>query len=392
MSPRPAGKLSPEAVIAMLDDPDFCDEARSVIAEAKVLYEQATSSDESKEKIIARAQSFRGRWGVWPPQTGELLDPDPGRRVGEAIASGNWGIVLVFPWTTDREIYACIKKIRSTISKWHKDSLNFYTAQLEGWLEDCGAGFGRKAIVRAVRRRTKALSRPTTRQAIARAARETPERETELYQKYRQQYRELGIAEADIDRLAEQRVYRALRGSEAPAHAALRMAGSRYLDRINELNPDLATPIQSEPLSHALTTLFRELKEDNASVRQHAVHAKVVFLGDLVEPVAPDQPSTGGPHSQQVEAIESGQWGVVPVFPWTTDPDVRALVKSIRSRIRTPRRNRALPTEAPALSTESEPYSPALTTLFRVLAHEDDAVVKRHARAVLASFLTAQPS
>ena len=182
MSPRPAGKLSPEAVIAMLDDPDFCDESRSVIAEAKVLYEQATSSDESKEKIIARAQSFRGRWGVWPPQTGELLDPDPRRRVVEAIASGNWGIVLVFPWTTDREIYACIKKIRSTISKWHKDSLNFYTAQLEGWLEECGAGFGRKAIVRAVRRRTKALRRPTTSQAFARADRETPGLADELFE------------------------------------------------------------------------------------------------------------------------------------------------------------------------------------------------------------------
>ena len=170
------------------------------------------------------------------------------------------------------------------------------------------------------------------------------------------------------------------------------MADTRYLNRIKELNTNLATPIKSEPLSHALTTLFRELKEDNASVRQHAVHAKVVFLGDLVEPVAPDQPSTGGPHSQQVEAIESGQWGVVPVFPWTTGPDVRALVKSILSRIRTPRRDRAHPTQAPALSTESEPYSPALTTLFRVLAHEDDAVVKRHARAVLASFLTALQS
>ena len=392
MSPRPAGKLSPEAVIAMLDDPDFCDESRSVIAEAKVLYEQATSYEEFEKQVRARAQPFRDRWGVWPPQTGELLDPDPRRRVVEAIASGNWGIVLVFPWTTDREIYACIKKIRSTISKWHKDSLNFYTAQLEGWLEECGAGFGRKAIVRAVRRRTKALRRPTTSQAFARADRETPGLADELFEKYRQQYRELGIGEAAVYRLANQRVERALRGSEAPAHAALRMAGSRYLDRINELNPDLATPIQSEPLSHALTTLFRGLDEDNATVRQHAAAVNRVFLGDRREPLAPGQPSTGGPRSQEVEAIESGQWGVVPVFPWTTYPDVRALVKSIRSRIRTPRQDRAHPTQAPALSTESEPYSPALTTLFRVLAHEDDAVVKRHARAVLASFLTAQPS
>src|SRR5262249_2058451 len=206
--------------------------------EAKVLREHAPSYEQFEEQVIARAQPFRDRWGVWPPQTGELLDPDPRRRAVEAIASGNWGIVLLFPWTTDREIHACIKKIRSTISKWHKDSLDFHTAQLERWLEECGAGFGRKAIVRAVRRRTKALHRPTTSQAFARADRETPGRPDELFEKYQQQYRELGIDETAAYTLANQRVERALRGSEAPAHAALRMAGSRYRNRLKELNAD----------------------------------------------------------------------------------------------------------------------------------------------------------
>ena len=390
MSPRPAGKLSPEAVIAMLDDPDFCDEARAVIAEAKVLYVQAASYEEFEKQVRARAQPFRDRWGVWPPQTGELLDPDPRRRVVEAIGSGDWGIVPVFPWTTDREIQARVKKIRVVISKRHKDALDARKPQLAAWLQDCG--FDQSAIARAIYGRTTGLRRPTKDKAFARAARKDDDLEDKLFEQYQQELRERGVAEADIRKLAEQRVYRTLRGSEAPAHAALRMTDRRYVEQLEELNTNLPAPIESEPLSYALTRLSHEIDKDDATVRQYAIDAKVVFLGDPVEPVASDQPSTGGPHSRQVEAIESGQWGVVPVFPWTTHPDVRARVKSIRSRIRTPRRDRAHPTQAPALSTESEPHSSALTTLFRVLAHEDDAGVKRHAQAVLASFLTAQPS
>src|SRR5437899_9331453 len=49
--------------------------------------------------------------------------------------------------------------------KWHKDSLNLRKAQLEGWLQDCGAGFDPMAIARAVYGRAKGLSRPTKAQA-----------------------------------------------------------------------------------------------------------------------------------------------------------------------------------------------------------------------------------
>ena len=236
------------------------------------------------------------------------------------------------------------------------------------------------------------MRRPTITQAVARTARKDEGRETELYETYRQQYRELGIAEADIGRLAQQRVSRALRGSEAPALAALRMADSRYVNRIKELNANLVTPIESEPLSHALTTLFRALDEDNATVRQYAIDATVVFGGDSMESVAPGQPSLGGPRSREVEAIQSGHWGVVPVFPWTIDPDIRALVRAIRTGIRTPGRHGRHRSQGPGPSTDSEPFTSALTSLFRALAHEDDVAVKRQGEAVLASLLRASPS
>jgi hypothetical protein len=386
MSSRRVRKPSIQAVIALLNDPEFAGDARRVIAEGAAVRAQAPMLEGPPERVLELGHAFLARWGILPPPTGELLDADPRRRVVEAIASGNWGIVQVFPPTTDREIHARVENIRRAIRRRHKDSLEARKAQLVAWLQDCGAGFDRKAIARAVYGWTKGLSRPTKAQAIARTTRK---RETALYQKYRQEYRELGIAEADIDRLAEQRVYRTLRGSEAPANAALRMVESRYFARLQQLNTNLATPIKSEPLSHALTTLFRALDEDNATVRQHAAHAKVVFSGDSVEPLLPGQPSKADSRSRGSDGIESADWGVVPVFPWTTDPDIRALVKSIRTRIRAPRRDGGPPTPPP--SAGSEPYSSALRRLFRALAHEDDAAVKRHAKAVLISVLTAFP-
>lgn len=395
MKSRRVHKPSIQAVLALLNDPEFCEDARRVIAAAAALHAGASLlENDPPERVLELGHAFRARWGVLPPQTAELLDPDSRRRVVEAIASGHWGILQVLPLTTDREIQAHVKTIRRTISKHHKDSLNARTAQLERWLQDCGADFDRKAIVRAVRRRTKGLSRPTKAQVIARTARQDEERETTLYQKYRQEYRERGIAEADIDRRAEQRLYRALRGSEAPAHAALRMADRRYVNRLKELNLNLVTPIESEPLSHALTMLFRALDEDPATVRQHAINARVVFLNDSAEPDAPGQPSKGGPRSRKVEFIESGHWGVVPVFPWTTDPDIRVRVRAILTEVRTSGRDGRHLSQGPGPgpSTDSEPFSSALTSLFRALAHKDDVSVKRRAKAVLASFLRASSS
>src|SRR5262245_5412912 len=108
MTSRRARTRSPQAVLALLDDPEFREDARRVIAALAALREGAPRRKSPPKSILELIRPFVEHWRVLPPQTGELLDPEPRRRVVEAIASGNWGILPVFAWTTDREIHAYV--------------------------------------------------------------------------------------------------------------------------------------------------------------------------------------------------------------------------------------------------------------------------------------------
>lgn len=236
--------------------------------------------------------------------------------------------------------------------------------QLQNWLDCCGVAFKRNEIARAVYGWTKGLSRLTKDQAIARAAQKNEELETSLYRKYRQEFEDLRIDKADVHRLTEQRVYRALRGSEAPALAALRMKSSRYFNQLNELNTNLDTPIESEPLSHALTLLFRSLPEaDNDSVKLYAVTVKEVLLAASLRPAS----------RNSLDSILSGSWGILAVFPWTTNPEIRSSVKSVHAAIR-----RRRPTGS---------LSRSLTRFIQALMHDDNAGRRRQAIAARQAML-----
>ena len=80
MSPRRPRTRSIQDVIELLGNPDFCDDARRLIAAAATLREQGSPLEEWLRKVGERAAPVRARWGVLPPQTGELLAPDPRRR------------------------------------------------------------------------------------------------------------------------------------------------------------------------------------------------------------------------------------------------------------------------------------------------------------------------
>src|SRR5205085_11413857 len=98
-------------------------------------------------------------------------------------------------------------------------------------------------------------------------ARTIDDRETQLVE----EYQGVGLTRKQ----AEQRVYKKLRGSEAPACATVRMTEKRYVNRVKRLNQDLTTPVQSEPLSYTLTMLYRAvLDDDDTAVRDPAVSVR----------------------------------------------------------------------------------------------------------------------
>lgn len=370
-----AGGRSIEEVLDLLKDPDFCADAARTIMKAAATTVRPLSAKKRQMRVEQLGRLFLNRWGVPPPTTGELLDPDPRRRFVDAIASGRWGVVLLLPWATNRRIQVNIRNIRSVIRKQHRDALIYRHAQLVRWLE--AIGFDRPTIARAVFGRRTGLRRPTKAQVIARTS---EHHERQLYE----QYRGLGLTEKQI----EQKIYKTLRGSEAPASAAVRMAEQRYVARLESLNKHLARPVQSEPLSYALTILFRALPdENNTTVRHHATAVRDAFVRASVPEKTPTTRREKASQHQPPEAIVSDLWGVVLVFPWTTDHDSRASVRKLRLMMRPPYQdgNGQGPTARPI---PFEPLSDGLISLFRALSQES-AVMRRHAFEARATFLRA---
>lgn len=374
MSKKPAGGRSAEDVVALLSDPAFRADAQGTLREAAAIAAQASTSQEGQPRLEQLGQRFFDQWGLPPPTTGEVLDADPRRRVVDAIAAGRWGLVLIFPATTNQQVRGSIRTIRSVVRKQHLDALITRHAQLVGWLE--AIGFDRPTIARVVFHRRAGLRRPTRARAVARTS---EQRDRQLHE----YYRGLGLPENKI----EQEVYKRLQGSEAPASAVVRMTEHRYVKRLEHLNAHLATPVQSEPLSHALTLLFRGLPDDNdATVRHHAVAVRDALLG-AARPLLPahgrDVPSSHRP-------LEMTLPGVVPVFAWTTDPKIRASVTKIRTMMRPKPVDRT--GAAATRPIHFEPLSDALIMLLRTLADQDDAAVRRAALGARAAFLQAETS
>ena len=371
MSGKPAGGRSIQEVINWLQDPEFCADTQRVLDAVAALRALGLSVDEGRQRSVKLVQPFLLRWKIVPPPTKELLDLDPQRRFVDAIVSGHWGVVPVFPCTTDQEIKRSVKKIRAVIPKQHNDALIARTAQLADWLEECG--FSRPAIARAVYGRQRGLRRPTKALAIARSS---WDRDQEL----REEYRKRGIPKNQLD----QHVYKRLRGSEAPASAAVRMAEQRYERRLKRLEKDIVAPLQPEPLGHALTWLLREIDGEDAAVRGHAVAAMIALASSCKR-------ATTGEHIDAMSdrglhpSIASGRWGIVRVFPWTTDTEIRSDVRKIRTAIRRPHQEGDGLDLSAATPIQSEPLSGALTTLWKATADRDGAAVRRYARQAIAA-------
>jgi hypothetical protein len=263
---RPRGarsRLGIAAALKLLTNPKFAQAIKNFHEEAAGIRAAGTKAWKAQKRLIPLGERFRATWGVLPPPAVLLIDPNPRRRIVEAIGSGRWGVILVFSWTTDTEIQAQSKAIRKVTRKRHHDAQEEHRAQCAEWLEACG--FSRSQVAKAVWGRRHGLRRPTREEAI----RSLPE---EREQQLIKEATEHGLSYSH----AEQQLLRQARGSEAPASAMVRMAEARETARVNQLNRDLAIPVVSEPLSAAITTLIRALDDQQADsevrVKARALH------------------------------------------------------------------------------------------------------------------------
>ncbi len=76
-------------------------------------------------------EAFVQRWKALPWSYLAHLEYQPAL----AVLSGKWGVIPVFPWTTDRDLTAAARKIRRAIGKIHRDANTARRGILAQWLE-----------------------------------------------------------------------------------------------------------------------------------------------------------------------------------------------------------------------------------------------------------------
>jgi len=281
-------------VIALLENEKFLEDTRKVHSLTTQFFEShyygeewkipgAEISDENRTLFEEIGKAFVSKWGIFPPPYSELLDPHPKRAQGDAIITGNWGIIPVFPWTTVKEIQEEARRIRRAIDKRHLDTIdNERRDMIARWLwlhrrADGSQFFSNTEIARHVWGRKTGLRRPTKAEAIARL---DPVEEEALFRQFRQLYMEQGVEERDARRQAERRVYRRARGPEAPAAAAVRQALRRDMKRREAFQRDYEIPQPRDPISYALTMLIRTIifgpkDEEEIGQRLLALHEAI---------------------------------------------------------------------------------------------------------------------
>ncbi|OGC01451.1 MAG: hypothetical protein A3G35_11000 [candidate division NC10 bacterium RIFCSPLOWO2_12_FULL_66_18] len=213
---------------------------------------------------------FYKRWGVFPPLGVDLQDPAEsrqGERGAYILGTGTWGLIPVYPWTTEAEVQAARRRIKERIKEKaqnvHQDTrAERRRMQVAGWLaihsDARGQPIPRALIAQTVWGRKTGLRRPTQAQAIAKLS---EDREAELLRSFRAK----GLSDGE----AERRVYRRARGSEANAVAQVRQARRRYSQSVEASLARLDHPEEGDPLAFALTMALRAAFVSRDSTQVH---------------------------------------------------------------------------------------------------------------------------
>jgi hypothetical protein len=192
----------------------------------------------------SRVVPFAQQWQAWPAIHVELLlGPDRAETFLDLLA-GRWGVVPIFPETTETDIRRAARRIRTRIGKRHRDAQTLSRAVLSRWLED--NGIPRRAIPQLLGWREGGADRPSAAAAVA--ARSFEDEAALMHRLW-----PAGVSH----RAADRRVRRRLRGTEAPAARMVRKAQAQYAAWRHQLEAALTAPRAADPVSAALTRLLR---------------------------------------------------------------------------------------------------------------------------------------
>ena len=126
--PPPPPRIPAQRALDLLSDPAFTKDLDLAYAAVRV----TAAGHQAPEHLTP--EQFYERYGILPvradPGTMDRLQkPGAPHREAEAILGGRWGVLRVFPWTTDAEIRAGGKRVRRALqqagAKEHRDQERF---------------------------------------------------------------------------------------------------------------------------------------------------------------------------------------------------------------------------------------------------------------------------
>lgn len=256
-------KVDAKRALELLGEPAFIADLTAIFVARRVL--QAGGDPPSH----LTPQQFFEKYGILPRGSDydsvmSLNQPEDPDREAAAILGGRWGIIRVFPWTTDAEVREARKGLRQAFRRVgateHQDQDRLRSRQAT-WLWQCR--YSNVQIAKAVWGRQRGLRRPTRAQAVRRV---DGERETALMQRYAKP----GRSYREQERLTVRR----LRGSEASAGGMVRQAIARERKRRAGARAARAAPAALEPVAAALTTLLTKV---------HPLEGSLAGLGHVPE-------------------------------------------------------------------------------------------------------------
>jgi len=209
-------------VVALLKDPDFYKDCKTILT--------ARPTD---GPYPMTPEEFFAKWGAFPPRNFALLRPNDPRKEADAILAGQWGLIPVYPWTTEGEIRKASVKTRRGIEKRHRDARGIELGRLADWLST--SGFSTAEIAKEIFGR----KRPSV-----------------SFREEQRVFRSLKGRDLSYTEI-EARVSNTIRGRSHSHEKQVGMAIKRFraFDAKGKMLRE--APAGAEPISHAVTMLLR---------------------------------------------------------------------------------------------------------------------------------------
>jgi hypothetical protein len=273
-------------LVRLLENKKFIDDSHAYY---KTRYDYAGAGSQSDwdlqrpRFIIDIEKPFIKKWSATPPDIVLLTSPAHYRKYYATI-TGQWGLVPVYPWTSQADVEKEVQHIHASIGKRGKDFVSDRNIHVADWLSHQIMPNGTRPktedIATAVWNQARRISR-SPEIADEEAAEEARWRkEQELIRKYK--------AKGKSPHEAERLTTAALRRAEAPASEKARKA----LARLRRDKIDLQSNLQSNrllgrttPLGYALARLLLELPPLSKSPDPERVLARASFLARLLNSI-----------------------------------------------------------------------------------------------------------